>query len=125
MDTAGQLGRFLLCVLLGGLGGALYDVLSLFAPKSPKKAGKILRFWAYVAFFALFAVGCVWAFSRFRFPAFREYFYLGFAVGMIIYLKSLHKAVAFFKNLCYNVGKKWINRLKNRKSFRKKEEKSL
>ena len=125
MDTAGQLGRFLTCVLLGGLGGVLYDALSLFVPKSLKRVGKTLRFAADVAFFALFALGCVWAFNKLRFPAFREYFYLGLATGLIIYLKSLHKAVAFFKNLCYNVGKKLINRLKSRKSFRKKEEKSL
>jgi hypothetical protein len=27
---------------------------------------------------------------------------MGFAVGGIIYLKTLHKIIAFFENVCYN-----------------------
>lgn len=125
MDSAGQLKIFLTCVLLGVAGGLLYEAVSLLALPKPKKAQKPLRFLADVIFFTAFAVVCIWTFTALRFSSFREYHYLGFAIGLILYLKTFHKAVAFFKNICYNGIKKLVNCAKKRKNFRKKEEKRL
>ena len=125
MDSAGQLPIFFLCVSLGFGGGFLYEVVSLMALPKPKKWRGGLRFLADVAFFVAFAGLCVFMMSWFCLPSFREYYYVGFALGLLIYLKTFHKAVAFFKKICYNSVRKLINCLKNRKNFRKKEEKRV
>ncbi|MBO5363417.1 MAG: spore cortex biosynthesis protein YabQ [Clostridia bacterium] len=131
MDTAGQLSRFFVCVLIGIVGGVLYDLFSLPVPfgqvlkKRFQKGAQIIRFVADVGFFIAFAALCIVALNALCFPDFREYYYLGFAVGLILYLKTFHKAVAFFKIMCYNVVKKLVNCVKSRKNFRKKEEKRL
>ena len=122
MDSAGQLSRFFICVLLGLLGGLLYDFCSIFALKRPKRLQKTTRFIADLLFFLLFSVWIILSASRLLFSNFREYYYVGFAVGLIFYLKTFHKAVAFFKNVCYNGVKKLANCVKN---FRKKGEKKL
>ncbi len=123
MDSAGQLSRFFVCVSVGIVGGFLYELCSLLALPKAEKLRKPLRFVADVAFFALFAAVCIAVANVLCFPDFREYYYLGYAVGMILYLKTFHKAVAFFKKICYNSIKKLVNCVKNGKSFRKKEEK--
>ena len=122
MDSARQLSRFFICILLGLLGGLLYEFCSIFALKRPKKLQKTTRFIADLLFFLLFSVWIILSASRLVFPNFRGYYYVGFAVGLIFYLKTFHKAVAFFKNVCYNGVKKLANCVKN---FRKKGEKKL
>ena len=91
----------------------------------PKKWRIVLRFVADIAFFVAFAGLCVFVASWLCLPSFREYYYLGFALGLLLYLKTFHKAVAFFKKMCYNVVRKLVNCLKKRKNFRKKEEKCV
>lgn len=125
MDGAGQLPIFLLCVSLGLAGGFVYEAVSLMALPKPKKCRVAFRFIADVVFFVAFAGLCVFVVSRFTLPSFREYYYLGFALGLVLYLKTLHKAVAFFKKICYNSIRKLVNCLKKRKNFRKKEEKRI
>ncbi len=125
MDTVGQFGRFWVCVAVGVVGGFLYELCSLAV--FPRK-GKIhgwLRLFADISFFLLFAALCVGVACALRFPTFREYFYIGYAVGIILYLKTFHKAVAFFKRICYNSVKKLVNCVKSKKIFRKKGEKRL
>ncbi|MBQ8375229.1 MAG: hypothetical protein IJX98_06645 [Clostridia bacterium] len=127
MDTANQWNIFFACVLIGFVGGVLYELASL--PVSlagnREKLRSGVRFAMDLLFFAAFAVLCTVAGNLLGFPALREYYYLGFALGMILYLKTFHKAVAFFKNICYNAFRKVINRLKNSKNFRKRKEKGL
>ena len=125
MDGAGQLPVFFLCVSLGLAGGFVYEVVSLVAFPRPKKWRIGLRFVADIAFFVAFAGLCVVVASVLCLPSFREYYYLGFALGLLIYLKTFHKAVAFFKKMCYNGIRKLINCIKKRKNFRKKEEKRI
>lgn len=120
MDSAGQLKRFFICVLIGLVGGLLYEFCSIFALKHPKKMQKTLRFFADILFFLVFSALCIVVLNHLLFPNFREYYYFGFALGLIFYLKTFHKAVAFFKNVCYNGIKKMANCVKN---FRKKGEK--
>jgi hypothetical protein len=125
MDTLGQLERFFICAAVGIVGGVFYELCSLFVFGKREKIRVSLRFVADVAFFAGFALLCVAVASWLRFPAFREYYYLGYAVGLLLYLKTFHKAVAFLKKTCYNSLKKLVNCVKNWKIFRKKGEKRL
>ena len=123
MDSAGQLKRFFICVLIGLVGGLLYEICSIFALKHPKKMQKTLRFFADILFFLVFSVLCIVVLNHLLFPNLREYYYFGFALGLIFYLKTFHKAVAFLKNICYNGVRKMVNCVKKRKIFRKKGEK--
>lgn len=123
MDTAGQLSRFGICLALGMLGGVLYELISLIVFPKTGKVKNVLRCLADVLFFLAFAALCIFVLGSLRFPAFREYYYLAFALGLIIYLKTFHKAVAFLKNICYNGVRKMVNCVKKRKIFRKKGEK--
>ncbi len=125
MDGAGQLPIFFLCVSLGLAGGFVYEAVSVIALPKPKKCRVAFRFIADVVFFVVFALLCIFVASRLGLPSFREYYYLGFALGLLLYLKTLHKAVAFFKKICYNSIRKLVNCLKKRKNFRKKEEKRI
>ena len=125
MDTASQLSRFFICISIGILGGFLYEITSLIAIPWVKRLKWFLRFMADVLFFVGFAVLCVKLLNLLIFPRFREYYYLGFAIGLILYLKTFHKAVDFFKNICYNCIRKLVNCIKSRRNFRKKEEKNL
>lgn len=125
MDGAGQFPVFFLCVALGLAGGFLYEGVSVLALPRPRKWRAALRFVADITFFVVFAGLCVFVASWLCLPSFREYYYLGFALGLLLYLKTFHKAVAFFKKMCYNSVRKLVNCLKNRKNFRKKEEKRV
>ena len=125
MDSAGQLPIFFLCVSLGFGGGFLYDGVSLLAIPRPRKWRFALRFVADILFFLAFSVLCVGVASRLCLPDFREYYYIGFALGILLYLKTFHKAVAFFKKVCYNSIRKLVGCIKRRKNFRVKEEKRL
>ena len=126
MDTANQGNVFFICVLIGVLGGAIYDGCSLgvFKGKNKKKYD-VFRLIADVIFFLAFAAFCTWTGNRLGLPNVREYYYVGYAIGLTLYLKTFHKAVAFLKNICYNVAKKAIKWLKRTKNFRMRKEKSL
>lgn len=125
MDSQGQLARFLTCVLLGLVGGVIYECTSLLSLPWRRKAKAVMRGVADVTFFALFAILCVWVLTMLNISAFREYYYLGFAIGLILYIKTFHKALAFFKRICYNTITKLVKCPKNRKNFREKGEEKL
>ena len=126
MDTANQGNVFFACAMIGVFGGAIYDVCSLgvFKGKNIKRYD-VLRLIADVIFFLAFAVFCTWMGNVLGFPDVREYYYVGYAIGITLYLKTFHKAVAFLKNMCYNVARKAIKWLKRTKNFRVRKEKSL
>ena len=116
MDTGNQFAVFGLCVGVGFLGGVLYEAFALvrFLLGCPRGKNKILGGALDIAFFLSFAVVCVWASYAFRFPDFRAYTWLGYALGGILYLKTLHEIVAFFEKVCYNSITKLIKKAKNR-----------
>lgn len=111
MDTARQLPVFLLCVSVGVLGGVLYEPFSLLG-KCFKKCRAVFD----TAFFVAFALLCVLTAAKYELPSFRGYMYLGNAIGGIIYLKSFHRIVAFFENMCYNRCIKAVKRRKRTKT---------
>lgn len=69
-----------------------------------------------ITFFAAFATFVNFATYRLKFPSFRVYTWLGYAVGGIIYAKTLRKFLAFLEKVCYNTH---VQRQKIRKTKKK------
>ncbi len=94
-----QFYAFLVCILTGAAGGALYDLISLIPiPKKP-------RFFRIVAdglFCLLFAAVYLLVSLAAELPSLRFYTFLGCVVGFALYLKSLHKFLAFITKKLYN-----------------------
>ena len=115
MDTGGQFAQFGLCIVVGFLGGIIYDVFAfvrlLFSCGRGKcKVVEIANDVAFWLTFAVLAVACAY---KFYFSTFRTYTWLGYILGGIIYSKSLHKIIAFFEIMWYNGIKKLINKARN------------
>jgi hypothetical protein len=118
VDTGNQIFIFLICVLTGVIGGVFYEVFSfldgvagLFCRGG--KSAKGIEIAGDILFFLCFSVLCVFVAVLFGFPDFRVYMVLGNLFGLILYLKSLHRIVAFFKKVCYNSVKKIGKKRKN------------
>ena len=128
MDTSNQFAVFGLCVGVGFIGGILYEAFAFlrFLLGCPRGKNKFLEAVLDVAFCIAFACVCVVAAYVLRFPDFRAYTWLGYALGGILYLKTLHQIVAFFENLCYNSIRKFIKKAKRReKTLSKREDTNL
>ena len=124
MDSLGQFSIFIKCVGIGFCGGVLYEILSIlkFPWIKHKKIAKILQSIADGIFWFGFCIGSVWLSYTFEFPAFRVYIWIGYLVGGILYLKILHKIVAFFKKICYNEISKGIKRATDKDKTLKKRD---
>ena len=128
MDTSNQFATFGLCIGVGFLGGVLYEAFAFFRLLlgCPRGKNKWLGVSLDIAFFIAFAGVCVVAAYVFRFPDFRGYMWLGYALGGILYLKTLHEIVAFFGNVCYNKINQLIKKAKRReKRFLKRKDRNL
>ncbi len=101
---------FALSLGAGFFGGVLYEPFSLLG-----KRGGVLQVVCDSAFFLLFSVFCVGVSVFFAFPEYRWYMYLGNGAGLILYLKSIHKALAFLEKMCYNSLTKARKGLKKQK----------
>ena len=87
---------------------------------------KVIGITLDISFFLSFAVICVLISYLFGFPDFRVYTWIGYALGGILYLKILHRIVAFFENVCYNKVTQWVKKAKNReKTLKRKTGKRL
>lgn len=116
MDTGNQFAVFGLCVGVGFVGGVFYEGFAFlrFLLGCPRGKNKMLGATLDIVFFLLFACVCVFVAYAFKFPDFRAYTWLGYAIGGILYLKTLHEIVAFFQKVCYNSITKLIKKAKNR-----------
>ena len=94
-----QIYPFLVCILFGVAGGALYEVFACIYRPFKHRAVRIA---ADLLFSAVFSVAFVAASVWLGFPAFRFYMLLGCLAGFFLYQKSLHKIVAFFARMLYN-----------------------
>ena len=114
MDSHNQLRIFCLCVAVGFVGGILYEIVAflrlLLGCERGKNAfiGGVLD----ILFFLAFAILCIFTGFWLHFPAFRVYIGIGYALGGIIYLKILHKTLAIFKKVCYNMSTKMVEKVK-------------
>ena len=127
MDTQNQWRIFLLCVLIGLIGGVLYELFSVvrFLLVGKGKKRKALGAAVDILYSMAFALVCIYGAYAFDFPDFRVYMWIGYLVGGIIYLKSLHKIIAFFKKVCYNSINLLIKKAKKREKTLFEEERSL
>lgn len=121
MGTQNQLLVFFLSVAIGFVGGIAYEpfaFLRLLFVRGGK--GKIFGIVFDLLFCICFALLCVIGAFLLDFPSFRGYMAVGYLLGGIIYLKILHKVVAFLEKICYNALIKAVKPLrKGRKHSRK------
>lgn len=96
MDATAQFPAFLICIAAGAVIGLLYD--AFFPLRRFKIAGGI----ADAAFCILAATFYVFLATVCAFPDFRIFTYIGLALGIVIYSKSMRRVVAFFQKTCYN-----------------------
>lgn len=128
MDTSNQFAVFGICVGVGFVGGIIYEAFAFFRflLGCPRGKNKIFGVILDIAFFVAFAIVCITVAYVLKFPDFRAYTWLGYALGGILYLKTLHQIVAFFANVCYNNIKQLIEKAKRReKTLSKREDKNL
>ena len=123
MDTKNQFTYFLLSVGIGVIGGVLYEIFALcrLLLRCDGDRRKPLGVLIDLLFCGTFALCGVWATYSLYFPSFRVYMWLGFAVGGIIYSKTLRRIVAFSEKVCYNKVAKLVKKAKKRRNSLKKE----
>lgn len=114
-------------MVIGLVGGVIYELFSLlrFILGCRDKKRKALGVALDIAYGIVFAIVCVYGAYAFQFPNFRVYMWIGYLVGGIIYLKSLHKIIAFLKKVCYNGINLLIKKAKNREKTLFEEERNL
>lgn len=100
-----QLGIFLISAVIGLIGGAVYDVLSLAC--FPFKKFRFMPAVLEIVFCLLAAALFLFTSVKLHFPDFRLYMGASFLLGFVLYRKSFHKYVAFLGKIVYNeVGKR-------------------
>lgn len=116
-----QLQAFLLCASFGALGGVCYEpffcAAYLFRSRVPHIAADLL-------FCIVFAAGYLFFSTAARLPPLRAYLVAGLALGFWLYLKSIHKIVAFFADKVYNTCVRLKNNGRNQKKCREKKGRS-
>lgn len=122
MDTVNQLSYFGICVIIGIVSGFIADIITFIPYLFNKK-------WVLVVFdiISSIVISLIFIFicTKFVFPQVRAYMYVGILAGCVLYLKTFHIPVDFFKKLCYNkiikVSRKLKSVRKTRKKLQKKE----
>lgn len=120
MDSKHQFIYFCLCVVVGFVGGILYENFAFLKkflrfPRGKKVLDGVLD----VTFCGCFALLCTFSAFWLGFPSFRFYMWIGYALGFLIYLKTLRRIVAFLQKVCYNVLCKIAKRAKSKKKLSK------
>lgn len=123
MDSRNQCAYFLWSVLIGFIGASLYEIFSLLRGIFGCNRGKNKPMGIVfdMSFCVLFAIWCIFAAFLLHFPSFRVYIGIGYLTGGIIYLKILHKTVAIFKKVCYNILTKLVKKVKEARKNSSKE----
>lgn len=93
-------------MLCGACSGVVYDFLYIV---KQFVSGKKVNFSLDILFFIAFAGIYVFISVMFSLPSFRFYMFIGCLSGLLLYLKSLHRMLAFFVKRLYNIKKKYIN----------------
>ncbi len=127
MDAKNQFVYFCLCLVVGFFGGIVYEKFAFLRRVFRCHKGKkhVLGAIIDATFCVCFAFICVFSAFWLRFPAFRAYMWIGYALGFLIYLKTLRKMVAFLQKVCYNLFHKTVKRAKNKKKLSKTGDKLI
>lgn len=123
MDTARQFSVFILCLLCGYGGGIIYEVFALLRLLFRcEKRENIIGILLDVTFFTVFAIACVYLSFLLNFPDIRVYMWIGYALGGVLYWKTLRRILAFLEKVCYNSLAKIVNKAKTKKKLLKERE---
>lgn len=99
MNGVDQVFVFLVSVCCGAAGGLLYDgICALRAPFAHRAVTIVTDILFCVALAAFYLAVC----TALALPGLRFYSFVACALGFCLYLKSLHKIVAFFAKKIYN-----------------------
>ena len=99
MNGVDQVFVFLVSVCCGAAGGLLYDgICALRTPFAHRAVTIVTDILFCVAFAAFYLAVC----TALALPGLRFYSFVACALGFCLYLKSLHKIVAFFAKKIYN-----------------------
>ena len=121
MDTKNQFAYFLLSVGIGFVGGAIYELFAVIRRIFRCRKRKMIGHAVDISYCISFAIWCIFASFLLRFPDFRGYMFLGWGLGCAIYLKILHRIVAFLENMWYNVLVKMVTKAKSKEKTLQKE----
>ncbi len=99
MNVANQFFVFLSCAACGIAFGLVYDFF--FCLRYPFRA-RWVRYFTDFSFCLCFTAGYLFLSVLFEFPAFRFYMFVALVAGFFLYLKSVHKIVAFLVEKLYN-----------------------
>ena len=121
MDTKNQFAYFLLSVGIGFVGGAVYELFAVIRHIFRCEKRKIIGIAVDIFYCITFSIWCVVASFFLYFPDFRGYMFLGWVLGGAIYLKILHRIVAFLENMWYNVLVKIVTKAKSKEKTLQKE----
>ena len=127
MQPQPQFSLFLTCMAIGFACGILYEPFALFRLLFHcHTKNRWIGLTVDICYCLLITVGVTTATHFLKFPNFRVFWWLGIAVGGIIYLKSLHKIIAFFEKVCYNRLAKLVKKAKKPdKTRQKRKEKRI
>ena len=127
MTASAQLWTSFQCLIVGFLSGGFYEIFSIlrWLTGCKNKRKPVLTAVFDVLFFVCFAVFAVFCATILEFSSFRAFMAVGYGLGFIIYLKILHRILAFFEKVCYNTVKKALKRLKKNKKTEKTPAKRL
>ena len=116
MDSKNQLFYFCVCIVVGFSVGLVYEPFAFLRQIAGcnRKKRRLLGVILDATFPIFFAIACVFAQFILRFPSFRAYMWIGYALGYIIYLKILRRILAFLQKLCYNHLAKVLRKAKNK-----------
>ena len=122
MDSKNQLFYFCLCIVVGFLAGLPYEIVVLIRGvfRCGRGKNKVLGVVLDVIYPIFVSLICIFMQFILRFPAFRAYMWIGYAVGFIIYLKILRRILAFLQKLCYNKLAKVLRKVNIKKKSPKK-----
>lgn len=124
MDSKNQFYIFCFCLAIGFVGGLMYEPFSFIRKlfKHQKPLNKIIGVIADLLYCLTLTALCIFTAYLLHFPDFRLYMILGYAIGLIIYLKILHRTLAIFEKVCYNMFTKVVKKAKSKKKLSKRGE---
>lgn len=127
MDSKNQFTVFCLCIAVGFVGGLIYEIFALFRFLFGCERGKLAFLGGIfdVLFFIVFSLFCIFSAFLLRFPSFRAYMWLGYALGGGLYAKTLRRMVAFLEKVCYNVLRNIVIKAKTKKKLSKSGDKDI
>ena len=109
-----QLQYFLICLLIGFVGGTCHDLFYGVVTPMKKEKWEARACLVYeIVYFSAFALAFVGLQARLGFPDPRGYLYFGILLGFWLYYKNLRIILAFFKKVCYNIAIRVFCKRKN------------